>query len=154
MKKALPAVLAAAGLALAACGGTTVDSEDVTTTAPKPSTSASPTTSATQAPAAPAEEPVDQVEGEGPASEISEAPADEPMRPAEDEAYLEALRQSGVNVDGNEEQLISTARTICEGDAITRDAVAGQLIEQERTTLGHEELTKLIDASAHSHICR
>lgn len=75
------------------------------------------------------------------------------MRPAEEEAYLEALREGGVNVDGNEEQLVSTARTICDGSMITRDAVAGQLVEQEQTKLDADKVAELIDASANDHIC-
>ena len=89
---------------------------------------------------------------EGAASEV-EAPADEPMRPAEEEKYLEALREGGITVDGNEEQLVSTARTICDGSMITRDAVAGQLVEQEQTKLDADKVAELIDASANDHIC-
>ena len=159
-KPLLTAVLAAAGLGLAACGGTTVDSKDVTST---PSTSsASPTTSTTatetetetessSAAATPAAD--DPAAGEGAASEVENTPDAVPMRPEQDEAYLEALRQGGVNVEGNEEQLVGTARTICGGSTITRDAVAGQLIEQQATQLELNELTKLIDSAARDNLC-
>ena len=75
------------------------------------------------------------------------------MRPDQDEAFLEALREGGVNVEGNEEQLVGTARTICGGSDITRDAVAGQLIEQQATQLEFDDLTKLIDSAARDNLC-
>ena len=75
------------------------------------------------------------------------------MRPEEDEAFLEALREGGVNVEGNEEQLVGTARTICGGSTITRDAVAGQLVEQQATQLEVEELAKLIETAARDNLC-
>lgn len=161
-KTFLTAVLAAAGLSLAACGGTTVDSDDVTAT---PSSSATaPTSSATDIEtqteieteasspeaAAPADDPA---AGEGAAREVENTPEAVPMRPERDEAYLEALRQGGVNVEGNEEQLVGTARTICGGSTITRDAVAGQLIEQQVTQLEFDQLTKLIDSAARDNLC-
>lgn len=76
-----------------------------------------------------------------------------PMRPEQDQAFLEALREGGVNVEGNEEQLVGTARTICSGSTITRDAVAGQLIEQQATQLEMKELTGLLDSAARDHLC-
>ena len=36
---------------------------------------------------------------------------------------------------------------------ITRDAVAGQLVEQEQTKLDADKVAELIDASANDHIC-
>ena len=161
-KTAMAALLAAAGLTLAACGGATVDSDDVTETpAPAPSSSAeeqstetssteSSTESSSAAPAAPADDPA---AGEGAASEVENTPDAAPMRPEKDEAFLEALRQGGVNVEGNEEQLVGTARTICGGSDITRDAVAGQLIEQQATQLEFDDLTKLIDSAARDNLC-
>lgn len=158
-KTAMTAVLAAVGLSLAACGGATVDSEDVTAT---PSTSvAAPSSSveesesaaeteSSSAASAPADDPA---AGEGAASEVENTPDAAPMRPEQDEAFLEALREGGVNVEGNEEQLIGTARTICGGSDITRDAVAGQLIEQQATQLEFDDLTKLIDSAARDNLC-
>lgn len=158
----MAAVLAAAGLSLAACGGATVESDDVTAT---PSSSAPATESATEttgtetatesssaaaAPAAPADDPA---AGEGAASEVENTPDAAPMRPEKDQAYLEALRQGGVNVEGNEEQLVGTGRTICGGSTVTRDAVAGQLIEQQATQLKMEELSKLIESAARDNLC-
>ncbi|WP_297850482.1 DUF732 domain-containing protein [uncultured Corynebacterium sp.] len=158
-KTAMTAVLAAVGLSLAACGGATVDSEDVTatpsTSAAAPSSSVEESQSATEtesssAASAPADDPA---AGEGAASEVENTPDAAPMRPDQDEAFLEALREGGVNVEGNEEQLVGTARTICGGSDITRDAVAGQLIEQQATQLEFDDLTKLIDSAARDNLC-
>ena len=158
-KTAMTAVLAAVGLSLAACGGATVDSEDVTatpsTSAAAPSSSVEESQSATEtesssAASAPADDPA---AGEGAASEVENTPDAAPMRPEQDEAFLEALRKGGVNVEGNEEQLVGTARTICGGSDITRDAVAGQLIEQQATQLEFDDLTKLIDSAARDNLC-
>lgn len=158
----MAALLAAAGLTLAACGGATVDSDDVTETpAPAPSSSAeeqstetssteSSTESSSAAPAAPADDPA---AGEGAASEVENTPDAAPMRPEKDEAFLEALRQGGVNVEGNEEQLVGTARTICGGSTVTRDAVAGQLVEQQATDMNVEELSELIESAARDNLC-
>ena len=158
-KTAMTAVLAAVGLSLAACGGATVDSEDVTatpsTSAAAPSSSVEESQSAAEtesssAASAPADDPA---AGEGAASEVENTPDAAPMRPDQDEAFLEALREGGVNVEGNEEQLVGTARTICGGSDITRDAVAGQLIEQQATQLEFDDLTKLIDSAARDNLC-
>ena len=158
-KTAMTAVLAAVGLSLAACGGATVDSEDVTatpsTSAAAPSSSVEESESAAEtesssAASAPADDPA---AGEGAASEVENTPDAAPMRPEQDEAFLEALRKGGVNVEGNEEQLVGTARTICGGSDITRDAVAGQLIEQQATQLEFDDLTKLIDSAARDNLC-
>lgn len=158
-KTAMTAVLAAVGLSLAACGGATVDSEDVTatpsTSAAAPSSSVEESESAAEtesssAASAPADDPA---AGEGAASEVENTPDAAPMRPEQDEAFLEALREGGVNVEGNEEQLVGTARTICGGSDITRDAVAGQLIEQQATQLEFDDLTKLIDSAARDNLC-
>lgn len=158
-KTAMTAVLAAVGLSLAACGGATVDSEDVTatpsTSAAAPSSSVEESQSAAEtesssAASAPADDPA---AGEGAASEVENTPDAAPMRPEQDEAFLEALREGGVNVEGNEEQLVGTARTICGGSDITRDAVAGQLIEQQATQLEFDDLTKLIDSAARDNLC-
>ena len=158
-KTAMTAVLAAVGLSLAACGGATVDSEDVTatpsTSAAAPSSSVEESESAAEtesssAASAPADDPA---AGEGAASEVENTPDAAPMRPDQDEAFLEALREGGVNVEGNEEQLVGTARTICGGSDITRDAVAGQLIEQQATQLEFDDLTKLIDSAARDNLC-
>ena len=154
MRNALVALsFAVAGVTLAACGGTTVDSDEVTasSSAPVVTTSSAPATSTSEKPS---ETPVDDaLANEGAASEVSDFPEDTPKRPEKEEAYLEALRAAGVNVEGTGDQLLATASTLCGGETITRDAVAGQLIEQQRTSLDHEQLIKLIDEAAHANLC-
>lgn len=71
----------------------------------------------------------------------------------EETAYLEALRNGGINVHGVEDQLTGTGFNVCEGATITRDAVAGQLVEQRRTDLDPTAAAKLIDDTAHAHLC-
>ena len=58
-----------------------------------------------------------------------------------------------MKIEGTEDQLLATAGTLCGGETITRDAVAGQLIEQQRTSLDYEQLIKLIDDAAHANRC-
>ena len=146
--------LAVAGLTLAACGGTTVDSSDVTAT-PSAVTSSATSTASTTTSTKPSEKRPedDALENEGAASEVSDFPENTAKRPPEQEAYLEALREGGVKIEGNEDQLLATAGTLCGGETITRDAVAGQLIEQQRTELDYEQLIKLIDDAAHANLC-
>ncbi|WP_026196071.1 hypothetical protein [Corynebacterium lubricantis] len=165
MRKLLLGALAVAtSVSLAACGGATVDSEDVTTpVAPPTSSSAESSTetsasssetttsqsSTTAKPPAPAS---DQPEDIG-AREVEEVPEQSVQYSPEEQAFLDEVTASDVNVDSVQDQLIGTAQTICGGDTVTRDAVAGQLIEQGRTDLTHAELTKLLDDSAHANLC-
>ena len=153
-KVAVSVFLAVAGLTLAACGGTTVDSSDVTAT-PSAVTSSATSTASTTTSTKPSEKRPedDALENEGAASEVSDFPENTAKRPPEQEAYLEALREGGVKIEGNEDQLLATAGTLCGGETITRDAVAGQLIEQQRTSLDYEQLIKLIDDAAHANLC-
>ena len=66
-------------------------------------------------------------------------------------AQVSAVR--GVNVDGVEDQLLGAGKAACDENEVTIAAVAGQLIEQQRTTMGFEELSQLIKDSARSGIC-
>ncbi|SER93976.1 DUF732 domain-containing protein [Corynebacterium cystitidis] len=151
----LIAMTLAAALSLAACGGATVESEDVTSSlSPAPATvttSATETTTedTTTTPVAPRP---DQPEDIG-AREIGEIPKQEPQYAPEEQGFLDEIAESNVNVADVEAQLIGTARTICRGDTITRDAVAGQLIEQGRTDLDHQEVSTLLDDAAHANLC-
>lgn len=163
MKHVLAAAAVAAGLVLTACGSSTVDSSEVTstqastsasaasetTTATESETATSTTTTTSSSKAAPAPAPgADQ-----PAQEVDSVPSQAPAFSPEEEAYLEALRNQGISVQGVEAQLTGTGLSVCEGTTITRDAVAGQLIEQRRTELSVDAVSKLIDDSAHEHLC-
>lgn len=162
-----------AALTLSACGGgATVENDDVSSVAPttrssespeaseseteSESTSSSTTESSRQAPggAAPAEpQPED-----GAAKEIDEIPEQTPQRSPEEEALLEEIGEGGIDVAGVEEQLIGAANTVCDAaaqdsESVILPAVAGQLIEQGKTDLSHEEATSLIDSVARSAYC-
>lgn len=166
------AVLAAAGL-LAACGSATVEQETPTSIAPLETTalsdapssesaevsaSASGAASASESSASASSEPeseaaaVATAQDEG-ARAISEAPAPAPLVDR-DADYLAALTQSGINTEGVEDQLLGVGQNSCEGqDSVTIGAVAGQLIEQGRTQLPHEQVVALITNTAMASYC-
>ena len=56
----------------------------------------------------------------------------------------DAVKKGGVNTEGVEDQLVGAAQAACQGDGVTVPAVAGQLIEQGRSELSHEQLIQLI----------
>lgn len=66
---------------------------------------------------------------------------------------MDKFKDAGVNVDGVEDQLLGAGKAACDENEVTIAAVAGQLIEQQRTTMGFEELSQLIKDSARSGIC-
>lgn len=148
------AVLLAAGTLLSACGSATVDEGDATETsvaplerssaasgessASKASESSASSSGSASAERTPGEEPEDRG-----AREISEIPSPAPAQ-GPDQDFLDAVAEKGVNVDGVEDQLVGAAQASCQGDAVTVPAVAGQLIEQGRTELSHEDVVQLI----------
>lgn len=148
------ATLLAAGALLSGCGSATVEEGEATDTSVAPlerSSAASGDSSASKASESsasasgsasaertPGEEPEDRG-----AREISEIPAPAPAQ-GPDQDFLAAVAKAGVNVDGVEDQVVGAAQASCQGDAVTAPAVAGQLIEQGRTELSHEELVRLI----------
>ena len=156
MKRLLTSASLCLALGLAACGGTTVESDDVTATqetqAP-PTASASgtakSTTSGSAAPASKHSGPADQ-----PAREVTSIPEQAPTFSPKEQEFLDQLQQSGVNVRGVEDQLTATGATVCNGDSVTRDAVAGQLVEQRRTDLDANAVAALISETAQSKLCK
>lgn len=148
------AMLLAAGALLSGCGSATVEEGEATDTSVAPlerSSAASGESSASKASESsasasgsasaertPGEEPEDRG-----AREISEIPAPAPEQ-GPDQDFLAAVAEKGVNVDGVEDQVVGAAQASCQGDSVTVPAVAGQLIEQGRTELSHEELVRLI----------
>ena len=152
------AALLAAGALLAGCGSATVDESEATETSVAPlerssgssegaessSTSSSAASSSDKASSGSGssrgsgEEPEDRG-----AREISEIPAPAPAEGPHQE-FLAALSDGGVNTEGVEDQLVGAAQAACQGDTVTVPAVAGQLIEQGRSELSHEQLTQLI----------
>ncbi|OFT58795.1 hypothetical protein [Corynebacterium sp. HMSC05E07] len=151
------AVLLAAGALLAGCGSATVDESEATETSVAPlersassssakasgeSSGASTSTSENSSAGSSSQGTGDEPEDRG-AREVSEIPAPAPEEgPNQD--FLGAVSQGGVNTDGVEDQLIGAAQAACQGDTVTVPAVAGQLIEQGRSELSHEQLTQLI----------
>lgn len=138
--------------ALAGCGGATVDSDDVTETATATSTSETTETAASST-------VVERSSSAGggasdqPAREVTEVPQQASAFTPAEEAYLAGLRENGVNIDGVEDQLTATGATVCEDDLITRDAVAGQLVEQRRTDMDAAGVATLIDDTARANLC-
>ncbi|SDS80964.1 hypothetical protein [Corynebacterium timonense] len=151
------AALVASCLALSGCGSATVESTDETTeettsesaTATTPESATTTTESATTT-AASEEPPAD---GERPAREVESVPPAGPSYTAEEERFLDEIRNNGVNVEGVEDQLTATGHSLCAGTNVTRDAVAGQLVEQRRTNLDPADLATLIEETAHAHLC-
>ena len=142
----------ASAAALAGCGGATVDSDDVTETATATSTSETTETAASST-------VVERSSSAGggasdqPAREVTEVPQQASAFTPAEEAYLAGLRENGVNIDGVEDQLTATGATVCEDDLITRDAVAGQLVEQRRTDMDAAGVATLIDDTARANLC-
>lgn len=152
------AVLLAAGALLAGCGSATVDESEATETSVAPlersassssakasgeSSGASTSTSEESSSDSASSRGSDNEPEDRGAREISEIPAPAPEEgPNQD--FLGAVSQGGVNTDGVEDQLIGAAQAACQGDTVTVPAVAGQLIEQGRSELSHEQLTQLI----------
>ena len=140
----LVVVGAALCLGLAGCDSATVDSE------PPQETEIAPLERESDAPSSSENSASKSQEDRG-AREISEIPSAEVPEP--DAKYLDKLKDAGVNVDGVEDQLLGAGKAACDENEVTISAVAGQLIEQQRTTLGFEELSQLIKDSARSGIC-
>lgn len=138
--------------ALAGCGGATVESDDVTETATATSTSET-TETVSSSTAVERSSSVSGGAADQPAREVTEVPQQASAFTPAEEAYLAGLRENGVNIDGVEDQLTATGATVCEDDLITRDAVAGQLVEQRRTDMDAAGVATLIDDTARANLC-
>lgn len=160
-KVALCFATAASAAALTACGGATVDSDEVTetptvtsevteteTSSSSSATPSSATTTARERSSSIGNGPEDQ-----PAREVTDVPQQASAFSPQEEAYLAQLRESGVNVDGIEDQLTATGATVCADNLITRDAVAGQLVEQRRTDMDAAGVAALISDTARANLC-
>lgn len=149
--------LAASALILAACGEATVDSSDVTASSSSAAPTESTASSASSSPSAPGSPQASSAsaatDGEQPAREISSVPDQASRYSPEEQKFLDEIRNKGVNVEGVEDQLTATGLSVCDGTTFTRDAVAGQLVEQRRTNLDPAATATLIDDTAHAHLC-
>ena len=149
---------AATAVAVAACGGATVDSDDVTDTPTVASEAETESeTGTTETSEAPSSSAVVSSQSkrvdDQPAREVTDVPQQASAFSPQEEAYLATLRESGVNVDGIEDQLTATGATVCADNLITRDAVAGQLVEQRRTDMDAAGVAALISDTARANLC-
>lgn len=147
-------------MGLVACGSSTVsdNGSENTTIAPlnrgtqsaSTSTDASSTETSGKTEAQPAESGVkDQA-----AEEVSAVPPAEIKLSKEDQAYLDGLIDGGIDVKGHESEMIGAADVVCSNEfPAAVNAVAGQLVEQQRTTLSVEEVSKLITDTARKSYC-
>lgn len=159
MNRLVVAMLAAVtSVSLVACGGSTAtDSASESSIAPltraaKPSTSAAVT--ATSSTAAVQPEKKKNLPVDGAAEEVSEIPDPSIQLSDADKNYLGLLKDGGIKVEGVENQMIGAAEVVC-GDQFPAaiHAVAGQLVEQNRTELTVEEVIPLIEKSARASYC-
>ncbi|MEX3558705.1 hypothetical protein [Corynebacterium sp. LK2522] len=165
MRKLIAGLAVAASLGLAACGSATVDNDNEaagpTSVAPlergsetesaSASESESAESSSKPSAAAPAGDRAAEDRG---AEEISEIPSPEADASAGDADFLRAVGERDIDAAGVETQLVSAAQRVCvEEEPITLNAIAGQLIEQGRTELDYEELTRFLTDEARSVYC-
>ncbi|OFS21226.1 hypothetical protein HMPREF3067_06730 [Corynebacterium sp. HMSC04H06] len=154
---------AAASLGLAACGSATVDNDNEaeapTSVAPLERGSESESASASESESAEssttASAPAgDRAPEDRGAEEISEIPSPEEDSSAGDADFLGAAGERDIDTAGVEAQLVSAAQRVCvEEEPITLNAISGQLIEQGRTDLDYEELTRFLADEARSAYC-
>ena len=95
---------------------------------------------------------------DGAAKEIDEIPGFAQDRSPADLDYLKALRDGGISVEGVEDQMIGAAAEVCRSAAsgvenYTLEAVAGQLVEQERASAPVPEIADRIASAAKSAYC-
>ena len=164
------AAFMAAALGLSACGSATVESEnspEQTKVAPleRSPQPASASESASEASSQSADSSDEKSSSESSAASAGDEPEDRGAReisaipspsrtqgPEQD--FLAAVQKAGVKTEGAEDQIIGAGQAACnEGDAVTIPAVAGQLIEQGRAPLSHEELTAVLTDQARGTLC-
>lgn len=164
------AAFMAAALGISACGSATVESEnspEQTKVAPleRSPQPASASESASEASSQSADSSDEKSSSESSAASAGDEPEDRGAReisaipsprqtqgPEQD--FLAAVQKAGVKTEGAEDQIIGAGQAACnEGDAVTIPAVAGQLIEQGRAPLSHEELTTVLTDQARDTLC-
>lgn len=182
-KASLAAVLASGALVLAACGSATVEDEEPETLSKSSTTASESTAaSSSKSKDADKDskdgksskesekkdsgantagqnnaEPAPQAGGSGGsrdrgAQEIDEIP-DTNNFEGDNAAFLDDVRALGVDVDGVEGQVISAGYLVCDDQTAILQAVAGQLIGQDRTDREFEDLADNLAESARKHFC-
>lgn len=169
-RSGLLAALLIGALSLTACGDSTVDDNDSTPTSiaplergPKESAKRTEDSDGEEASASRGEtpanpRPADPSPQDQGAREIDEIPEAEIARTPEDIHFLGELSDEGIDIEGVESQLIGTASIVCSDDAgefgrATVSAVAGQLVNQDRTDKSVEDVTAIIEAGAKNAYC-
>ena len=168
-RAAVLALIGAGSLVLAACGDSTVESADVTETTTATDEAASSTsetsstrTSETSRTSARNFEERDITEPG--AARASSAPDGRMPLSGDDEDYLDALIAAGIDVEGTEDQLIAAGHVHCgagaadsregaESDEAVVNAVAGQVVAQERTEKDEAAVAQSIAKAAESAYC-
>ncbi|PZQ26307.1 MAG: hypothetical protein DI558_04575 [Corynebacterium propinquum] len=179
----MAAVLASGALVLAACGSATVEDEEPETLSKSSTTASESTAaSSSKSKDADKDskdgksskesekkdsgantagqnnaEPAPQAGGSGGsrdrgAQEIDEIPNTNNFE-GDNAAFLDDVRALGVDVDGVEGQVISAGYLVCDDQTAILQAVAGQLIGQDRTDREFEDLADNLAESARKHFC-
>lgn len=150
----------ALGAGLAGCSGATVE-KDQTPTSVAPLTRGAQSaegSESTASKASKAKPTASQVAKDGPGTSVSQLPEPTDYLSEREKEYLKKLEEGGIDIEGIENQLVGVASVACKQVSpnlapATVDAVAGQVIEQGRTTKSFEEVRKLIETSARSAYC-
>ncbi|SQB96098.1 DUF732 domain-containing protein [Corynebacterium xerosis] len=162
-RAATMALIGAGALALAACGGSTVESSEVTDTTTTTAESSASETSTSESSTTRTSERADGERDitEPGAARASDAPDGRMPLSGDDEDFLDALIADDIDVEGTEDQLIAAGHVHCDAgadggtpeDALVIDAVAGQLVAQERTDKDEAAVTEAIAKAAESAYC-
>ncbi|MCF1766238.1 DUF732 domain-containing protein [Corynebacterium argentoratense] len=93
-----------------------------------------------------------------PAEEVSEVPSFKDDYSDEDHAYLDDLKDKGIDPKGIEAQLIGTASEVCRakdagGESFLVEPIAGQLVELGHTDLSLEDARTVITQAAQRAYC-
>lgn len=150
--------IVAAACTLVACGGaTSEDTESTSATSLSRATTASSGAASTSSESSGTESSEPTAKDRA-AQEISSLPEITPERTPQDEDFLQELEDKKVKVEGIEDQLIAAATEVCRANELgqksfTVDAVAGQLIEQGRSSESPEALADAIAAAAKNAYC-
>lgn len=151
MRAKLAAVLVVGGLLMAGCGGSTSESSDDSGS----SSVAHGSQSQSQTAQSSASTPAPGGNEDQPGREVQQLPSQAPAWTDQDRSYLSQLDDKGIDTKPVGDQLIAAGSTVCQdnGKNPTIDAVAGQLVAQQRTKLNAEDAAKAIAGAAKQAYC-
>lgn len=157
------ALLVPTAFALVACGDSTVDSAELSSarqSSAQASASSSSSAASESASAQRTKDAAGEPEITDPAAKQTDsAPSGQMPLSKKDESYLDALVADKIDVNGVEDALIGAARAHCAAGLVGQDAnvmvdaIAGQLIAQERTTADPEAVSSSIAKAAKDAYC-